>query len=100
MIAEIFPLKIRSAGMSVCTVANWGFNFLVAFTFLQLIDTAGKGGTFFVYAGLGVLAFVFFAWKVPETKGRSLEEIETELGADADEERTRAKERPRERAAS
>ncbi len=53
MIAEIFPLKVRSAAMSVCTVANWGFNFLVAFTFLQLISTAGKGGTFFVYAGLG-----------------------------------------------
>jgi sugar porter (SP) family MFS transporter len=100
MIAEIFPLKIRSAGMSVCTVANWGFNFLVAFTFLQLIDTAGKGGTFFVYAGLGVLAFIFFAWKVPETRGRSLEEIETELGADADEDLTRARERPRERTAS
>ena len=81
MIAEIFPLKIRSAAMSVCTVANWGFNFLVAFTFLQLISTAGKGGTFFIYAGLGVLALIFFAWMVPETKGRSLEEIESDLGA-------------------
>ncbi len=81
MIAEIFPLKIRSAAMSVCTVANWGFNFLVSFTFLQLISTAGKGGTFFIYAGLGVLALIFFAWMVPETKGRSLEEIESDLGA-------------------
>jgi sugar porter (SP) family MFS transporter len=81
MIAEIFPLKIRSAAMSVCTVTNWGFNFLVSFTFLQLISTAGKGGTFFIYAGLGVLALIFFAWMVPETKGRSLEEIESDLGA-------------------
>jgi sugar porter (SP) family MFS transporter len=81
MIAEIFPLKMRSAGMSVCTVANWGFNFLVSFTFLQLISTAGKGGTFFIYAGLGVLALIFFAWMVPETRGRSLEEIESDLGA-------------------
>jgi sugar porter (SP) family MFS transporter len=82
MIAEIFPLRIREPAMSACTVANWGFNFIVSFTFLQLVSTAGKGGAFFVYAGLGVLAVAFFAWKVPETKGRSLEEIESELGAD------------------
>ena len=82
MIAEVFPLKIRGAAMSVCTVANWGFNFLVSFTFLQLVSTAGKGGAFFLYAGLGVLAVLFFAWKVPETRGRSLEEIETAFGSD------------------
>ena len=82
MISEIFPLKIRSAAMASCTVTNWGFNFIVSFTFLQLISTAGKGGAFFTYAALGVAAIVFFAWKVPETKGRSLEEIESDLGAD------------------
>jgi sugar porter (SP) family MFS transporter len=82
MISEIFPLKVRSAAMATCTVANWGFNFLVSFTFLQLVSTAGKGGAFFTYAALAVLAIAFFAWKVPETKGRSLEEIESELGAD------------------
>src|SRR5262249_27721444 len=69
MIAEIFPLKIRAAAMSVCTVGNWGFNFLVSFTFLQLISVAGNGGAFFTYAGIAVLAIAFFAWKVPETKG-------------------------------
>jgi sugar porter (SP) family MFS transporter len=89
MIAEIFPLKIRGAAMSVCTVANWGFNFLVSFTFLQLIQTAGKGGAFFLYAGLGVLAVLFFARKVPETRGRSLEQIESELGADTADGRVR-----------
>jgi MFS family permease len=82
MIAEIFPLKVRSAAMATCTVANWGFNFIVSFTFLQLVSTAGKGGAFFTYAALGVAAIVFFAWKVPETKGRSLEEIEHDLGAE------------------
>jgi sugar porter (SP) family MFS transporter len=96
MIAEIFPLKIRSAAMSVCTVANWGFNFLVSFTFLQLISTAGKGGAFFLYAGLGVLALIFFALMVPETKGRSLEEIESELVA-ADEGLARERDETRER---
>lgn len=82
MISEIFPLKIRSAAMATCTVANWGFNFLVAFTFLQLVSTAGRGGAFFTYAGIGVVAVLFFLWKVPETKGRTLEQIESELGAE------------------
>jgi sugar porter (SP) family MFS transporter len=99
MIAEIFPLGVRSAAMSVCTVANWGFNFLVSFTFLQLIDTAGTGGAFFLYAGLGVLALLFFAWKVPETKGRSLEEIESEVGGDDEREARPRRERTLERAA-
>jgi hypothetical protein len=75
--------------MATCTVANWGFNFLVSFTFLQLAQTAGRGGAFFVYAGIGVLAVAFFAWKVPETKGRTLEEIEHDLGVEADEPMTR-----------
>jgi MFS family permease len=96
MISEIFPLKVRSSAMATCTVANWGFNFLVSFTFLQLVSTAGKGGAFFTYAALGVAAIVFFAWKVPETKGRSLEEIERDLGAeDAPVSRDRADSRER-----
>jgi sugar porter (SP) family MFS transporter len=97
MISEIFPLKVRSSAMATCTVANWGFNFLVSFTFLQLVSTAGKGGAFFTYAALGVAAIVFFAWKVPETKGRSLEEIEHDLGA-ADESVSRDRADSRERA--
>jgi Na+/melibiose symporter-like transporter len=97
MISEIFPLKVRSSAMATCTVANWGFNFLVSFTFLQLVSTAGKGGAFFTYAALGVAAIVFFAWKVPETKGRSLEEIEHDLGA-ADDSVSRDRADSRERA--
>jgi hypothetical protein len=54
----------------------------VSFTFLQLISTAGKGGAFVAYAAIGIVALAFFAWKVPETKGRTLEQIETELGAE------------------
>jgi sugar porter (SP) family MFS transporter len=84
MISEIFPLSVRPPAMALCTVANWGFNFLVSFTFLQLTSTAGKGGAFLTYAAIGVVAIAFFAWQVPETKGKSLEEIEGDLGADAD----------------
>jgi sugar porter (SP) family MFS transporter len=84
MISEIFPLRVRSAAMSVSTVANWGANFLVSLTFLSLIAAAGRPGAFWIYAGIGVLAMLFFATKVPETKGRELEEIEAELGAAPD----------------
>ena len=97
--ARLAREKIRSAAMASCTVTNWGFNFIVSFTFLQLISTAGKGGAFFTYAALGVAAIVFFAWKVPETKGRSLEEIEHDLGAeDAPVSRDRADSREHARA--
>jgi sugar porter (SP) family MFS transporter len=75
MISEIYPLGVRGVAMSVSSVTNWGFNFLVSFTFLTLTSAITRGGTFLLYALIGVGAVVFFAAKVPETKGRSLEEI-------------------------
>jgi sugar porter (SP) family MFS transporter len=84
MISEIFPLQMRGPAMAVCTMFNWGFNFLVSYTFLSLVDAATKEGAFWVYAFLGCCAIVFFATVVPETKDRSLEQIQTDLGADAD----------------
>jgi len=68
--------------MSVATVANWAANFLVAVTFLSLGGLITRQGTFYLYAALGVLAFLFFLRKVPETKGRSLEDIQTDLLTD------------------
>jgi sugar porter (SP) family MFS transporter len=79
MISEIFPLNVREPAMAACTVANWSFNFLVSFTFLTLTTGIGKAATFWLYAAVGVVAFVFFLLKVPETKGRTLEEIEQDL---------------------
>jgi sugar porter (SP) family MFS transporter len=85
MISEIYPLAIRPAAMSLATVTNWTFNFAVSFTFLSLVSALGKPGAFWLYAGFGILAILFF-WKfVPETKDRSLEEIEQELGSETDE---------------
>jgi sugar porter (SP) family MFS transporter len=81
MIAEIFPLRERSHAMSVCTIVNWGGNFLISYFFLDLVGDIGRPATFWLYAGFGVLAVAFFLWRVPETKGRSLEEIERDLGA-------------------
>ncbi len=79
MISEIFPVGVRSKAMSVSTVANWGANLLVASTFLTLGSAITRQGTFYLYAVLGVLAVVFFAARVPETRGRSLEEIQRDL---------------------
>ncbi len=84
MISEIFPLQMRGPAMAVCTMFNWGFNFLISYTFLSLTDLITKSGTFWLYAGFGVCALVFFATLVPETKDRSLEEIQGDLGSDAD----------------
>jgi sugar porter (SP) family MFS transporter len=82
MISEIFPLKVRSAAMSVSTVANWASNFLVATFFLTLTGAITIQGTFWLYAGFGVLAVIFFAFRLPETKDRSLEEISHEVAAE------------------
>ncbi|HUA75836.1 MAG TPA: sugar porter family MFS transporter [Solirubrobacteraceae bacterium] len=82
MISEIFPLAVRSPAMSVSTVGNWSANFLVSSFFLSLVSAISREGTFWLYAGFGVLSLIFFLARVPETKGRSLEEIERELGAD------------------
>ena len=81
IIAEIFPLAYRGRGMSVASMANWGSNLVVALVFLDLIRLLTPGGTFALFAVLSVGAFAF-AWRyVPETNGRSLEQIEADLAA-------------------
>lgn len=79
MISEIYPLKVRGSAMSLATIALWLTNVVVALTFLSMIDALGATATFWLYAGIGILAWIFIYFLVPETKGRSLEEIEAEL---------------------
>lgn len=79
MISEIFPLAIRGRAMSVATIMNWAFNMAVSLTFLDMTHGLGRSATFFIYAGLTVAAVAFTWYFVPETKGRSLEEIEEDL---------------------
>jgi sugar porter (SP) family MFS transporter len=83
MIAEIYPLKIRGRAMSIATVMNWGSNLLVALTFLSLLRSFGRPATFWLYALTGVLAWIFVYQLVPETKGKTLEEIEAQWREDA-----------------
>jgi sugar porter (SP) family MFS transporter len=96
MISEIFPIQMRGPAMAVCTMFNWGLNFAIAYTFLTLTDVLTKGGTFWLYAFFGVCALVFFTTLVPETKDRSLEQIQSDLGADADAALTRGESGERE----
>jgi sugar porter (SP) family MFS transporter len=81
MIAEIYPLRIRGQAMSVATIANWGANFVVTISFLTLLDVITPKGVFFLFAFLTLMALIYFAKRVPETKQRSLQEIERDLGA-------------------
>jgi sugar porter (SP) family MFS transporter len=74
--AEIYPLRLRSKAAGIGTMANWLFNFIVSLTFLTLLVALGQSGTFFLYAGIGVLTLIFVYFLVPETKGKTLEDIE------------------------
>ncbi|MCL2330900.1 MAG: sugar porter family MFS transporter, partial [Phycisphaerae bacterium] len=75
LIAEIFPALVRSRGCAVATVAVWGACYLVALTFPWLLDTF-KNSVFFIYAAMSLAMLLFVALVVPETKGKSLEEID------------------------
>jgi sugar porter (SP) family MFS transporter len=79
LIAEIYPLRIRGAAMSVATMANWGANFVVTISFLTLLNAIDGVGVFFLFGFLTLIALGYFWRKVPETKGRSLQEIEHQL---------------------
>jgi MFS transporter, SP family, galactose:H+ symporter len=81
IISEIFPLEIRGLGVSLAVSASWLFNWMVSATFLTLVGNFGAGGTFWIYAVFCVLGFLFVYFKVPETKGCSLEQIENNLRA-------------------
>jgi len=79
LIAEIYPLKIRGAAMSVASMANWAANFVVTVSFLTLLNAISGVGVFFLFGFLTLVALAYFWRKVPETKGRSLQQIERDL---------------------
>ena len=79
LISEIFPNRIRGAAVAVATSALWIACFLLTFTFRMLNEALGWAMTFWVYAAIFAAGFVFILLRVPETKGKSLEQIEREL---------------------
>ncbi|GAA4682064.1 hypothetical protein GCM10025780_29300 [Frondihabitans cladoniiphilus] len=76
MLAEIFPLFIRGLAIGISVFFGWIVNALLGLFFPSLIAALGISGTFFLFGGIGVLALVFIATMVPETRGRTLESIE------------------------
>lgn len=74
--AELYPLEVRGRGTGLVVMVQWVANLAVSLTFLLLIHAIGKPATFWLYAALCVAAIVFTAIFVPETKGKTLEEIE------------------------
>lgn len=76
MASELFPVGVRGKAASIATVVGWLGNLFISFTFLGLLDLIGESATFFSYAAVAVLGLVFVWFLVPETKGRTLEEIE------------------------
>lgn len=79
MLSEIYPLRVRGTAMSVGAFSNWGSNFAVALTFPILLANLGGAGSFWLFAALGIVAWFFVYFMVPETKGRTLEEIEADF---------------------
>jgi sugar porter (SP) family MFS transporter len=81
VISEIFPNKIRGRAASIATSTLWTGTLVVTFTFLSLIHALGVSGTFGIYAILCVVTFVFIWRMVPETRGKTLEQIQREWEA-------------------
>jgi len=79
LIAEIFPNRIRGAAVSVAVSALWVACFLLTYTFPLLNGWLGPAKTFWLYSAICAVGFVFIFRRVPETKGKSLEQIEREL---------------------
>jgi len=79
LMSEIFPLRVRGPGMSMASLSNWGFNFLVVFTFPLMLAGPMLAFTFTVFAVICLGGIAFTLTRVPETTGHSLEAIEQHL---------------------
>ncbi|ASZ11068.1 MFS transporter [Chitinophaga pendula] len=75
LISEIFPTKVRSAATSIAVISLWAAYFVLVFTF-PILFAHLKDSTFYIYAVICLLGMLFVWWKVKETKGRTLEELE------------------------
>lgn len=76
VLSEIFPNRVRGAAMSVATTSLWIGSFLLVILFPVLNDALGTHGTFWLFAGICLLGFLYIFKNLPETKGRTLEEVE------------------------
>ena len=79
LLAEIFPNRIRGVAMATCTFALWVGCCTLTFSFPSMNAALGSSGTFWIYSAICLCAFIFLFRRCPETKGKSLEQLEQEL---------------------
>jgi SP family sugar porter-like MFS transporter len=79
VLSEIFPNRMRGTAMSVATFSLWAACFILTYTFPLLNQLLKASGTFWLYGCICLLGFMFILRRLPETKGKSLEEIEHEF---------------------
>jgi len=81
LITELFPTAVRATAVSISVAALWVSSFALTYSFPFLTRAFGSSGVFLVYGGVCLVGFAFVYFRVPETKGQSLEQIEaSELG--------------------
>lgn len=76
---QVFPLSVRSSATALATITNFGANFAVSLVLPTIEGSVGLPATFASFAAIGVLSLVSIYLTVPETKGKSLEEIEKSM---------------------
>ena len=81
LLAEIFPNRVRGIAMATCTFALWVGCCTLTFSFPSMNAALGSSGSFWIYSAICICAFAFLWRRCPETKGKSLEELEKELVA-------------------
>ena len=79
LLAEIFPNRIRGIAMATCTFALWVGCCTLTFSFPSMNAALGSSGSFWIYSAICICAFIFLWRRCPETKGKSLEDLEQEL---------------------
>ncbi len=79
LLSEIFPNKVRGVAVATGTFALWVASFILTYTFPFLNKALGTAGTFWIYTAICAVGLVFFLFRMPETKGKSLEQLEKEM---------------------
>ena len=79
LLAEIFPNRVRGIAMATCTFALWMGSCTLTFFFPPMNAALGSSGSFWIYSAICCAGFLYFLRRCPETKGKSLEELEKQL---------------------
>jgi hypothetical protein len=81
ILAELFPLRVRGFAIGLCVFWNWAANAVISGFFPSVVAGIGVNGTFLLFAALNVLSWLFVRFVLPETRDRSLEQLEEDFRA-------------------